>query len=61
MEMPGDNKGLAGLNMTPPERDDAADIIRCVIVMLRIWGRLTDQAPRAEGIAISVMAATEKR
>ncbi|WP_376960156.1 hypothetical protein ABNQ39_20815 [Azospirillum sp. A26] len=58
MSIPGDNSEL---RVTQPERDDAADLIRSVIVLLRIWGRLTDQAPRAEGIAISVMAATEKR
>lgn len=61
MEMPSDTKGLSGLHITPPERDDAQDIVRAILTLIRLWGRLTNRAPEAEGIAISVLQATERR
>lgn len=61
MDLPGDNKGLSGLKVTTPERDDAADIVRAILTLIRLWGRMTNRGPEAEGIAISVLQATERR
>lgn len=58
MGISGDNSGL---HVTQPPRDDAKDIVRAILTMIRVWGRLTGRAPEAEGIAISVLNATEGR
>lgn len=61
MDHPSDATGLSGLNITPPQRDDAKDIVRAILTLIRLWGRITNRAPEAEGIAISVLNATEGR
>ena len=48
-------------DLSKPERDDAQDSVRAILTLIRIWGRMTNREPEAEGIAISVLQATERR
>lgn len=61
MDHPSDAKSASGLRITPPERDDAKDLVRAILTLIRLWGRITNRGPEAEGIAISVLNATEGR
>lgn len=52
---------LIDVSRALPERDDAKDIVRSILTLIRLWGRITNRNPEAEGLAIAVLQATEGR